>query len=67
MEAAAHFGEEGGTGAITGSRLAAHPSPRFGLTGATENAQDGDRDEMVDTTTVFRSTDILGVLRKNGQ
>ncbi len=32
-----HFGEEGGTGPITGSRLATNPGPCFPLDGTTEN------------------------------
>jgi len=59
---AAHFGQEGGTGAIPGAWLAAHPGPRFSLYGATQKAQNGGRDGMANATTVFARADIQRVM-----
>ena len=61
LETAAHFGQEGRTGAITGAWLATNPGPRFPLDGTTENAQNGGGDGMADATTVFGSADIQWV------
>ena len=59
---AAHFGQEGGTRAIPGAWLAAHPGPRFSLYGATQKAQNSGRDGMADATTVFARADIQRVM-----
>jgi hypothetical protein len=61
-EATAHFGQEGWAGAIPSARLAARPSPRLTLHGATEDAQNGGRDWLVDSTAVLPHTDIQGIM-----
>lgn len=61
-ESAAHFGQEGGIGAITGSGLATHPGAGFTVDGATENAQNRGRDGVADPAAVFPGADIQRVM-----
>ena len=61
-ETAAHFGQEGWTGAIAGTWLATNPGPCFSLDGAPEKPQNGGRDGMADATTVFARADIQWVM-----
>jgi hypothetical protein len=58
----ANWSSMGGIPGADGVVSATHPGPSFTVDGATENAQNGGRDGVTDSTPVFPGADIQRVM-----